>query len=305
LPAFEETCYLVLSTPFSQSKPQSQIIGSKSRGDGLMPSRLSPDRIARATSVIDPLFLNSPQYLAESISRRLGCRVVVKIETLNPIRSFKGRGTEYLLSSIQGRPHLVCATAGNFGQGMAYSARKRGVPVTIFVSASANPFKVERMRALGAEVRFAKDEDEADAARAFAAANGAKLVEDGRDVAIGEGAGTIGLELLRWPDPIDVVLVPLGDGSLLAGVSCALKAHQPAIRVIGVCAKGSPAMEHSWRSGRVQEVTAETIADGLAVTRPHAEAVTDLTGYVDDIILAPEHGMMDPIPPPHPQPPAV
>src|SRR5262249_32790553 len=87
--------------------------------------------------------------------------------------------------------------------------------------------------------------------------------------------------------------VPLGDGSLLAGVSCALKAHQPAIRVIGVCAKGSPAMEHSWRSGRVQEVTAETIADGLAVTRPHAEAGNGLTPDVDDIILAADDEMMD------------
>ena len=257
-----------------------------------MPSRLSPKRIAQAATVIDPVFLNSPQYLAESLSKRLGCRVVVKLETLNPIRSFKGRGTECLLSSIQGQPHLVCSTAGNFGQGMAYSARKRGVPITIFVPANANPFKVERMRALGAEVRFAKDDDEAEAARAFATANGAQLVEDGRDVAIGEGAGTIGLELLRWPDAFNAVLVPLGDGSLLAGVSCSLKEHQPAIRVIGVCAKGSPAMERSWRSGRVQEATAETIADGLAVSRPHPEAVTDLTGYVDDIILAEDDEML-------------
>jgi len=73
-----------------------------------MPSRLSPERIAQAATVIDPVFLNSPQYLAESLSQRLGCRLVVKIETLNPIRSFKGRGTEYLLSSIHGQPHLVC-----------------------------------------------------------------------------------------------------------------------------------------------------------------------------------------------------
>src|SRR5262245_49962047 len=139
----------------------------------VIPSRLSLERIAEAVTVIDPVFLNSPQYLAESLSRRLGCRLVVKIETLNPIRSFKGRGTEYLLSSLRGPRHLVCSTAGNFGQGMAYSARKRGVPVTIFVPAIANPFKVERMRALGADVRFAKDSDEAEAARAFAAEQGA------------------------------------------------------------------------------------------------------------------------------------
>jgi len=258
-----------------------------------MPTRLSLERIAEAVTVIDPVFLNSPQYLAESLSRRLGCRLVVKIETLNPIRSFKGRGTECLFSSLRGQPHLVCSTAGNFGQGMAYSARKRGVPVTIFVPENANPFKVERMRAFGADVRFAKDSDEAEVARAFAAKHGAQLVEDGKDVPIGEGAGTIALELLRWPEPFDVVLVPLGDGSLLAGASRWSKAHQPGTRMIGVCAKGSPAMERSWRTGRIQELAAETIADGLAVSRPHAEALADLTGQVDDIILVEDGAILE------------
>ena len=72
--------------------------------------RLSIDRIGHAVGVIDPVFLNSPQFRPESVERQLDCRVVVKIETLNPIRSFKGRGTEYLVSCLAGRPHLVCAT---------------------------------------------------------------------------------------------------------------------------------------------------------------------------------------------------
>jgi threonine dehydratase len=258
-----------------------------------MPSRLSLDRIERAVTVIDPVFLNSPQFLAESLGRRFGCRLVVKIETLNPIRSFKGRGTECLLSSLRGQTHLVCSTAGNFGQGMAYSARKREVPLTIFVAANANPFKVERMRDLGADVRFANGSDEGKAARAFAAEHSAQLVEDGRDVAIGEGAGTIAVELLRWPQRFDAVLVPLGDGSLLAGVSRWIKAHEPRTSIIGVCAKGSPAMERSWRSGRVAEAAAETIADGLAVSQPHSEAVADLTGLVDEILLTEENMMIE------------
>src|SRR5215469_13768212 len=209
--------------------------------------RISPERIAHAAAVIDPVFLNSPQFLAESLGNRLGCRLVVKVETLNPIRSFKGRGAEYFVSSVVGRPDLVCSTAGNFGQGMAYAARKRGLSITIFVAADANPLKVERMRALGADVRFARDVDEAAAAKAFAKQNGALLVEDGRDVSIAEGAGTIGLELLRWPERFNAILMPLGDGSLLAGVSCAVKACQPATQLIGVCAAGSPAMERSCR----------------------------------------------------------
>src|SRR5678816_1079204 len=123
--------------------------------------RLSVERIARAAATIDPVFLNSPQFRAESLEKQLDCRLVVKVETLNPIRSFKGRGTEYLTSSLHGHPRLVCATAGNFGQGMAFSTRKRGLSLTIFASVKANSLKVERMRALGADVRLTGDDFDA------------------------------------------------------------------------------------------------------------------------------------------------
>lgn len=250
--------------------------------------RLSLDRIAQAADIIDPVFLNSPQFRLESLEPRLDCRLLVKVETLNPIRSFKGRGAEYLVASLDGRPHLVCTTAGNFGQGMAYAARKRGLALTIFASRNANPLKVERMRALGADVRLTgEDFDEAhQSAKVFAKENDAQLIEDGREPALGEGAGTIGLELLRWPEPFDAMLVPLGDGSLLAGVARWVKAHQPATRMIGVCASGAPAMERSWRAGQVQQLDrAETIADGLAVRNPSPDALADLIGLVDDILL--------------------
>jgi threonine dehydratase len=265
--------------------------------------RLSLERIAQAASAIDPVFRDSPQYHAETLDGPLGCRVVVKVETLNPIRSFKGRGADWFVASLDetaghdragreenvaaARPHLVCATAGNFGQGMAYAARKRDVPITVFTGRDANPLKVERMRALGADVRLAADMDAAFAeAEAFAAEQGARWVVDGRDPAIGEGAGTIGIELLRRPEPLDAILVPLGDGSLLAGIARWVKVHRPATRMIGVCAAGAPAMERSWRSGRVEEVEGTgTIADGLAVTAPFPEALADITGLVDDILL--------------------
>ncbi|HVF62346.1 MAG TPA: pyridoxal-phosphate dependent enzyme [Thermoanaerobaculia bacterium] len=260
------------------------------------PHRFSLERIARAAGVIDPVFLDSPQFEAESLGRELGCRLVVKVETLNPIRSFKGRGAEWFAASLDGRPHLVCTTAGNFGQGLAYAARKRRLPITIFSSLHANPLKVERMRALGAEVRLAGEDFDAahEVAKRFAAEIGARLVEDGRDPAIGEGAGTIGVELLRWPEPFDAIVVPLGDGSLLAGIARWVKAQRPATRMIGVCASGARAMERSWRSGRWQETErADTIADGIAVTSPYAEALADLTGLVDDILLVEDETIVE------------
>ncbi|PYQ66219.1 MAG: hypothetical protein DMF54_08640 [Acidobacteria bacterium] len=250
--------------------------------------RLSLERIAGAASVIDPVFLDSPQFLAESLGRELECRLVVKVETMNPIRSFKGRGTEFLTASLDGSPRLVCATAGNFGQGMAWSARKRGLALTVFTGTTANPFKVERMRGLGADVRLVgKDFDEAhSAAKEFAAESGARLVEDGRDREIAEGAGTIGMELIRWPESFDAIVVPLGDGALLAGIGRWVKARRSATRMIGVCANGAPAMERSWRAGRVEELDrADTIADGIAVKSPFPEALQDVTDVVDDVVL--------------------
>jgi threonine dehydratase len=123
-----------------------------------MKHRLSIQHIAGAAAAIDPAFRDSPQYEAETLREQLGCRVVVKVETLNPIRSFKARGAQFLVSQMSGSPHVVCATAGNFGQGMAYAARRRGWPITIFVGASANPMKVERMRQLGATLRAGSDD---------------------------------------------------------------------------------------------------------------------------------------------------
>jgi threonine dehydratase len=257
--------------------------------------RLSLDRIAEAATVIDPVFLDSPQFLAESLGGELGCRLVVKVETMNPIRSFKARGTEFLTSSLEGSSPLVCATAGNFGQGMAWSARKWKLPLTVFTSVNANPLKVVRMRALGADVRLVGSEVEAahEAAKEFAKERGIRLVEDGRDPEIAEGAGTIGMELSRWPERFDTIVVPLGDGALLAGIARWIKGEHPATRMIGVCATGAAAMERSWRKGRVEEIErADTIADGIAVRSPFPEAVADLTGVVDDVLLVEDDALV-------------
>ncbi len=259
------------------------------------PHRLSVERIEQAASLIDPVFLNSPQFRAEPLEQQLDCRLVVKVETLNPIRSFKGRGAEFLMATMKRRHPLVCSTAGNFGQGMAFAARKRGIPLTIFSSVSANPLKVERMRALGADVRLAGEDFKAahSAAKEFAAKTGAELIEDGRIPAITEGAGTIGLELLRWPGAFDSILVPLGDGALLAGVARWVKAHRPATKMMGICAAGAPAMERSWRARRAQESgPTNTIADGIAVQSPYPEAVSDLIGLTDEILLVEEQALL-------------
>ncbi len=258
-------------------------------------SRLSLAHIEEAASVIDPLFRDSPQLLFDPLSRDLGAEVALKVETLNPIRSFKGRGADYFAHRLPDRTPLVVPSAGNFGQGLAYAARKRGLALTVFAAETANPLKVARMRDLGAEVVLAGcDFDAAKmVAREHAARLGLRFVEDGRDPPIGEGAGSMAVELLRWPRPFDAVLVALGNGALINGIGTWVKAHAPGTRVIGVCASGAPAMERSWRGGRVETTsTVDTIADGIGVRVPVPEALEDMRGTVDEVLLVDDDAIL-------------
>ncbi len=254
-----------------------------------MNHRISFENIQHAMGAIDPVFLNSPQYRSEALEAELGCRLVVKLETLNPIRSFKGRGPSYFVSLLPKGARIVCASAGNFGQGLAYAVRSRGdVELTVYASLNANPLKLARMRALGAKVVLEGEDFDAAklAAKGYAAASGAMMVEDGLIPSISEGAGTMALELTRWHEPISAVLVPLGNGAMLGGVGCWFRHASPQTQVIAVQAEGAPAMIESWRSGRIVEhERISTIADGIGVRVPIPEAVDDMKDLVNDAIL--------------------
>ena len=262
-----------------------------------MDDPVSIERIAQAYGAIDPAFLDSPQYLSEPLSHSLGLDVVLKVETINPVRSFKGRGTDYLLHRLG--PHdqgYVCASAGNFGQGMAYAARKRHRKVTVFAAENANPLKVERMRALGAEVVLVgEDFDAAKAhARRRADSTGAMFVEDGTLAPIAEGAGTIALELTGMQQRLDAVIVPLGDGALITGIGVWMRDKSPKTLIIGVVAEGAPAMDLSWRAHRVVSTESiSTIADGIAVREPVAEALRAMEDNVDDIVRVSDDQIRD------------
>jgi threonine dehydratase len=258
---------------------------------------ISVDRIREAAEVIDPVFKDSPQFLAESLSERLGANIVLKVECVNPIRSFKGRGAEYLLHRLGNRPEgLICASAGNFGQGMAYAARKRGQRLTVVAAVTANPLKISRMRALGAEVLLeGADFDAAKAAaKQQAQTSGALYIEDGLLPEIAEGAGTIALELDRMKERLDAIYVPLGNGSLINGIGAWFKHFSPATTVVGVCAEGAPSMELSWRTGKpVSTETAATIADGIGVRVPVPEALATMRATVDEVMLVSDQEIVD------------
>jgi threonine dehydratase len=256
---------------------------------------ISAERIEQARAAVDPVFKDTPQFVSEPLGDALGLRLLVKVECVNPIRSFKGRGADWFLQTLEDAGDLVCASAGNFGQGLAYAARRRRRRLTVFSAMNANPLKVARMRALGAEVRLdGHDFDAAkDAARHHAQAAGAIFVEDGAIAAIAEGAGTIAAELTEWPEPIDAVVVPLGNGALINGIGSWLKTRSPATRVIGVCPEGAPSMYLSWLEGRaVSTENTETIADGIAVRVPIPESVELLPTTVDEVFTISEQDIV-------------
>ena len=260
--------------------------------------RLDLTRILEAHTGIDPVFLNSPQYECELLGAALGCRVVLKVETLNPVRSFKGRGTETVLTRLQrtATTAVVCASAGNLGQALAFSGRRRGIDVTVVASSSANRVKIERMRALGAHVILVDGQIEyaLDAASRIAVETGAFLVEDSKNVDTCEGAATIGVELSTLPGDLDSVLLSLGAGAMTSGVGFALKSLRNGTEIVAVQPENAPAMTLALRAGRPVQVDApNTIADGVAGRYVIPEVLDDLSSVVNDAVLVTEAGIIE------------
>jgi threonine dehydratase len=179
---------------------------------------------------------------------------------------------------------------------MAYACSRRNLQLTVYASVNANSFKLERMRMLGATVVLhGEDFDEAKIeAKRVALAVGQRMVEDGFDAEMGEGAGTIGVELAEWKERIDAVLLPLGNGALACGVGRYLKEARPEIRVVAVQSAGAPAMLESWRRKEIVRLDSiSTIADGIGVRLPIRECVGDMEGVIDDGVLVEDANLIE------------
>jgi threonine dehydratase len=256
-------------------------------------TRLNIARIEAARRVIDPVFLDTPLYRCGALEPDLGCAVSIKLETANPVRSFKARGTELVASLLadRGERAAVCASAGNLGQALAWSGRGRGLEVTVVVSRLAPAAKLDRIRALEASLELVDgDFDMArERAGAVAQSRGIRLVEDSLDIETCEGAATIGLELVDTVPSFDAVLIALGGGALATGVGHVVKTRAPDIEVICVQPQGAPAMTRSWRERRIVTTdSTDTIADGVAGRRPIPAVLDDLLLVADDAVLVQE-----------------
>ena len=221
---------------------------------------------------------------------------------MNPVGAFKGRGAWLAVAnlvrerSVDSGTGVVVASTGNFGQAVAYAARAFGVPVTVFADEEANPRKLARIRRFGAEVRLeGRDFDAArDAAARYAQAGLGKLLVDGEDPWIAVGAGTLAAEVTEATardelPALAAAFIPVGNGSLIAGVGTWFREGSPATRVVGVQSEAAPSMTLSWRAGRpIETERADTRAGGIATRVPVPEALEVMRRVVDEMVLVSE-----------------
>lgn len=231
----------------------------------------------------------TPLVQRPAVSDALGLDAWLKCESLLPTAAFKVRGGLNLIGrDPTARAGVMGASTGNHGQSLAYAGKVFGVPVTIFHPRGANPLKLAAMRASGATlVEHGVDFDEArvECARR-AAAEGARYVHSGDEPYLIAGVATAALEVLETLPSADVLIVPIGGGSGVAGACLAAKTVNPKITVIGVQSDGAPAAYLSWRDRAPRETERiNTFADGLATRTAFDLPQRMMRELLDDFVL--------------------
>lgn len=262
------------------------------------PAPVTPETIEEAAADLRAYLDPTPLQYSRAFASKVGCHVYLKIEGIQPTRAFKVRGA--LTKLLRMRPEkraagVITASAGNHGLGVAYAAQVFGVPATVYVPNNANPLKVQAIKRLGSRVvHFGRSYQEAylEALR-IREISGATFVHAFDDPDVIAGQGTIGVELLDRLDAADTVLVPVGGGGLIGGISLYLKARRPALQVIGVEPTGADGMTRSLAAGELVTLDrVETMADGLAANAPGALALRIARACVDQMITVEEAEML-------------
>ncbi len=232
----------------------------------------------------------SPCAHSETLSCLCGCEVFLKLENLQMTGSSKERGALnkiMRLTDKQRAAGIIAASAGNHAQGVAHGAKLSGIKATIVMPETTPLAKIRGTRELGAEVVLygANYEEAYDKARELRATHDYTLIHAFDDPEVIAGQDTIGLELLEQLPQMDVVVVPVGGGGLIAGIATAIKAVQPKVRVIGVESDRLPAMRESLTARRVKPLhPASTIADGIAVAVVGNHTLPIVSRYVSEIV---------------------
>ncbi|MFC7340509.1 threonine ammonia-lyase IlvA [Saccharopolyspora griseoalba] len=263
-----------------------------------MSVELSPAAIFRAGTRLRQVVRRTPLETSGRLSGELGVPVRLKREDLQVCRSYKVRGAYNLISGLSAAERangVVCASAGNHAQGLAFACRELRIPGRVYLPANTPRQKRKRIASIGGEwvepIIAGSSFDEASAAsKADAERTGAVYVHPFDDPRTIAGQGTVGLEIAEQHDgPIDTVVVPVGGGGLIAGIVLWLKEHFPEIRVVGAEPAGAASMRAALEHGgplKLPEV--DTFVDGAAVGRVGDLGYDVAGGLVDEIVAVPE-----------------
>ncbi|MGH7636504.1 MAG: threonine ammonia-lyase [Gemmatimonadaceae bacterium] len=249
-------------------------------------------------SRIAPHIKHTPLLTSRQLSDATGFDVRLKAELFQRVGSYKIRGPLNkfaLMSEEQKRRGVVCSSAGNHAQGVALAAKIHGIRAVVCMATNATPSKVEATRNYGAEVVLhGTIWDEAnEKAKELVRTEGLTYVHPFDDEQLIAGQGTLGLEIVQdWPD-VEAVIVPIGGGGLISGVSMAVKGFNPGIKVIGVESSDGPAMQESVRAGALKTIDCKTVIDGLRVRRVGEINFSVVQRYVDDIVALPDRDIFE------------
>ncbi len=259
---------------------------------------LTLDDFVQTRARIAPHIKHTPLLTSQQLSDATGFDVRLKAELFQRVGSYKIRGPLNkfaLMSDEDKRRGVVCSSAGNHAQGVALAARIHGIRAVVCMATNATPAKIAATKAYGAEVVLHGNIwDEAnEKAKELVRTEGLTYVHPFDDAQLIAGQGTLGLEVVQdWPN-VDAVVVPIGGGGLISGVSMAVKGHNPKIRVIGVESSDGPAMQRSVAAGQLETIDCKTIIDGLRVRRVGELNLSVVQRFVDDIVTLPDREIFE------------
>lgn len=253
---------------------------------------ISMELLRDARCVLSPVINLTPMIPAKGFVP--DCRFYLKADCLQKTGAFKLRGAYYKLSTLTDEEKargVIACSAGNHAQGVAFAARDMGIPATICIPAGAPLSKIEATRSYGANVVLVPgvyDDAHAEAVR-LRDEQGLTFIHPFDDERVMAGQGTIGLEIAEQLPDVDVVLVPIGGGGLIAGVASALRQLKPACRIIGVQAAGAASMADSLRAGHILTLPeVYTVADGIQVKTPGEKTFAICREAVDEVVTVGE-----------------
>ncbi|HXT16099.1 MAG TPA: threonine/serine dehydratase [Gemmatimonadaceae bacterium] len=244
----------------------------------------------------------TPTVSATRLGQRVNVELVLKCENLQKTGSFKTRGALNKISQLSPAERergVITVSAGNHAQAVAWAARNEGIEATVVMFEAASPAKVEASRGYGANVVLfgASGIQSFQKARELEAERGYTFVHPFDDDLVAAGAGTVGLELLEQANDLDVVVIPIGGGGLIAGMLPAIKEQNPRIRVYGVEPSGASSMRQSLDAGHAVHLqTINTIADGLAAPMAGEIPFEMVKRYADDVVVIDDDAIVRAVP---------